>query len=646
MSQIAMPPPAHWTLGSIVLSRSPQLRRLVLYWASTCSIYLLAVFLLWLLVLAGQTSAGVATALSCCLASGVGVFYLLVRMSHRLDLDPSVLTFLQGIFATGATVVGYAISGQFRGATLSILVVIMSYCSFALSVRQTVALSLFTLAALAATMVRLNHFDPARYLPLIELAHLVLAAGMLGAVVFLTAQWNRLRDRLKRQKLELAGALARIQLLATNDDLTSLPNRRHMNNVLRDEERRPDRASRNACIALIDIDHFKRINDVYGHAVGDEVLRTFALHLKQILREDDVLARWGGEEFLLLLPDTLEETVLRVLERAQSHLDTVQVCEQVSDLRITFSGGLTSLRPHEEIADAVRRADLAMFQAKSEGRNAVRIYASGEAEMRSGVVLERDLPHAISDNQLVLYYQPQVDAEKNVIGCEALVRWQHPVFGLLMPDSFIPLAEQSNLIFPLGQWVINEACRQIERWSHSPSTEHLTVSVNVSAREFRHVGFVDHVLEAIKTTGIDAEKLELEITESMLIKDLENVIKKMNQLRAHGVRFALDDFGTGYSSLSYLERLPLSRLKIDKSFTRDIFKEANGAVIAGTIVALARSLGLASVAEGVETVSQHKFLLQHGCDFCQGYLFSKPVLPADIEQMDTLLGAEQLLIAM
>ena len=391
------PPAAEaWTnaaarsIATVFLGDTPALRRLVIYWASTCSVYLLAVLIIFLLIAAGQISAAIGHALSVTVVTGVCCFYLLVRFSIRLRLKPAFLTLVQGLFATVAVVAAYGISGQFRGATIAVMVVMMSFCGFALSVPQSLFLSAFLVLNLGATILWMRHVDPAGHPALLELAHFVLAAGMLLAVNFLTAQWNGLRRRLIRQKLELAQALQKIQLLATNDELTRLPNRRHMNSVLRREERRPDREGRRMCLALIDIDHFKRINDMYGHDIGDQVLRLFAQHLKATLRTEDVLARWGGEEFLLLLPHTTEDTALHVLERMKKQLQTITVSPQVADLRISFSGGLTTLRPEEEMAEAVKRADLAMFQAKSGGRNAIRAYRDSQT---SSTMAETDLQH-------------------------------------------------------------------------------------------------------------------------------------------------------------------------------------------------------------------------------------------------------------
>lgn len=359
---------------NLLFGRTPQLRRLMLYWASTSTIYLLAELIIWLLVLGGDVSPATGLKFGLFMAGGVCFFYLMVRLSGSLGLAPSVLTVVQGVFAIIVIVSGYVICGRFRGATLSILVVMMSFCGFALSVRQSIALSAFSLLVLGGSIVWISHADPLGHPPLLELTQFVLACGMLVAVVFLTAQWNRLRGRLKSQKLELACAFQKIQLLASNDDLTRLPNRRYMNTVLGEEERRSDRSTRSMCLALIDIDHFKRINDAYGHAVGDEVLQAFATHLKDALRTEDVLARWGGEEFMLLLPDTTEEIALHVLARIQSQLCSITGEGDVGNIVITFSGGLTAIGPEERIADAVRRADSAMFQAKSEGRNTIRCY--------------------------------------------------------------------------------------------------------------------------------------------------------------------------------------------------------------------------------------------------------------------------------
>ena len=392
------------------------------------------------------------------------------------------------------------------------------------------------------------------------------------------------------------------------------------------EERRGSGQDRPVCVALIDIDLFKQINDSYGHAAGDEVLRNFARHAQSVLRASDVLARWGGEEFLLMLPQTDLQTAVKVMERMQKHIAALQLVEGEADLRVTFSAGLTVLTPGETVDEGVSRADRAMFQAKAAGRNALRIFdPEMEAAIAARSLMEIEMRQAIRHDQLLLHYQPQLDADGRVIGAEALVRWQHPRRGMVPPAEFIPLAEETGLIVPLGQWVLAQACAQLSNWAADPATRGLSLAVNVSARQFRHPDFIKQVAGMIERTGIPPQQLELELTESMLVDDVEDTIAKMNHLKARGVRFSLDDFGTGYSSLSYLKRLPLDQLKIDQSFVRDVLTDANDAVIARTIIALGQSLGLAVIAEGVEQEAQRAFLAHNGCSYFQGYLFSRPL---------------------
>jgi len=284
------------------------------------------------------------------------------------------------------------------------------------------------------------------------------------------------------------------------------------------------------------------------------------------------------------------------------------------------------------VDDLLQQADLAMYQAKASGRNALRFFDMGmQQALQSRVELEADLRTGLARQELLLHYQPVVQGTSTVTGAEALVRWQHPVRGLVSPGEFIPLAEATGLIVPLGQWVLVTACTQLAAWATQPALAQLTMAVNVSAHQFRETDFVAKVMQALHDTGADPQRLKLELTESLLAHDVEDVIVKMEALRAHGVSFSLDDFGTGYSSLSYLKRLPLSQLKIDKSFVRDVLVDANDAAIARTIVLLGQSLQLDVVAEGVETEGQRRFLADNGCDVYQGYLFGKPMPVAAFE---------------
>ena len=418
----------------------------------------------------------------------------------------------------------------------------------------------------------------------------------------------------------------RIEQIAKRDELTLLPNRRYMKEVLSREEKHHSSESRTLCLALLDIDHFKSINDTYGHAAGDEVLYDFAQQVQATLRNDDVLARWGGEEFLLLLPNTDQDAAMLVLERVGQVLIDMPLKTADATLHVTFSGGLAVMSPGETVTEAIRRADKAMYRAKAAGRNTSRRYdPQMEAAITAYEQLKATLLHGIQSGQLVLHYQPQVKANGTVTGAEALVRWQHPHKGLIFPNDFIPIAEESDMIIALGQWVLTAACEQLAAWAKVEETAHLDLSVNVSAKQLRHPDFVQHALAVMEISGINPGKLKMELTESMLVDDVEGAIAKMNVLKSAGVSFSLDDFGTGYSSLSYLRRLPLDQVKIDKSFVADILAGPEEGIIARAVISLAHGLGFSVIAEGVETATQRDFLVRHGCDDFQGYLFSRPV---------------------
>jgi diguanylate cyclase (GGDEF)-like protein len=625
--------PPFLSLLQLPSSTDVKLRRLINYWAITAVLYLLCVGLLWFEVWVGAVSPPQATWLSAGILGGSVLFYCLIRASAVLKLTPSQLAFGQAMQAIGCIIAAYAIAAAVRGAVLTLLLVVLVFCAFALTSRRSHQISAFAIFTLGVTMLWLVYRDPQRYTWEVEAVHFVLASSMMVAVVFLTNQFNRLRARLQAQKAELeqqksdlSEALYRIEQIARQDDLTLLPNRRHMKELLSNEEKRHSNESRTLCLALLDIDHFKSINDTYGHAAGDEVLYNFAQQAQGILRSADVLARWGGEEFLLLLPNTDQDTAVLVVERVQKNMRDIPLKTADTTLHVTFSAGLAVMSPGETIAEAIRRADKAMYRAKAAGRNTSRRYdPQMEAAISAYEELKASLQHGIQSNQLTLHYQPQVKADGTVSGAEALVRWQHPHKGLLFPNDFIPIAEESDMILALGQWVLSTACEQLAVWAQREETAHLDLSVNVSARQLRHPNFVEQVLALLETTGINPGRLKLELTESMLVEDVEGAITKMNTLKSAGVHFSLDDFGTGYSSLSYLKRLPLDQVKIDKSFVSDILSGPNDGIIARAVISLAHGLGFSVIAEGVETESQRDFLVRHGCNDFQGYFFGRPV---------------------
>jgi diguanylate cyclase (GGDEF)-like protein/PAS domain S-box-containing protein len=427
----------------------------------------------------------------------------------------------------------------------------------------------------------------------------------------------------------------KIKQLAFFDALTQLPNRKLLMDRMHQALVSSSRSRHTGALLFIDLDHFKNLNDTLGHDVGDLLLQKVAQRLAACVRAGDTVARLGGDEFVILLEE-LDESSEKAATEARSTGEKILAAfshdfqlDQIA-YRITASIGIALFKGDAEAVDELlKRADLAMYQAKSAGRDALRFFdPQMQALVTARAGLEADLRKALLAGQFLLHYQPQVHADGRVIGAEALVRWQHPERGLVSPAEFIPLAEETGLILGLGQWVMETACKQLLAWEKDAAAAHLSLAINVSSRQFRHVDFVPQVLAVLQRTGANPRRLKLELTESLLLDDVEDTISKMELLKMQGVSFSLDDFGTGYSSLAYLKRLPLDQLKIDQSFVRDVLTDSNDAAIARTVVALAQSLGLSVIAEGVETQGQRDFLDRHGCQFYQGYLFSRP-LPVD-----------------
>ncbi len=437
------------------------------------------------------------------------------------------------------------------------------------------------------------------------------------------------------------------QRLAFYDPLTGLPNRRLLLDRLTQALVTSGRSQSQGALLFIDLDNFKDLNDTLGHDVGDRLLEKVANRLVTCIRQGDTVARFGGDEFVVMLEDLsfdMQEAVDQVKTVGQKILATLNLPFELQgkshystpSIGIAIFSGQT-----EGVDELLKRADLAMYQSKSAGRNTLRFF---DPEMQSAVAqraaLEADLRLGLERGELVLHYQTVVNHLGRVTGVEALVRWQHPKRGLVTPMEFIKVAEQTGLIVPLGQWVLQTACQQLVDWAGNPLTRHLSVAVNISAREFHQPEFVDRILGTLKATGADANLLKLELTESLLLDDIDDAILKMVELRSAGVRFSLDDFGTGYSSLSYLRRLPLDELKIDRSFVRDVLTDSNDAAIARTIVALAHSLGLEVVAEGVETDGQREFLKRNGCQSFQGFSVGRPAPVAEIHLHNSENGFE------
>jgi diguanylate cyclase (GGDEF)-like protein/PAS domain S-box-containing protein len=434
-------------------------------------------------------------------------------------------------------------------------------------------------------------------------------------------------------------AQQQIENLAFYDTLTRLPNRHLLLQRLQQPISSCDAIARTRALLIVDLDDFKTVNETLGHPTGDLILQEVARRLVALIREPNTVARLGGDEFVVMLEDLSKNTV-EATAQAEAVAEQIHSALAMPHLlagreyRSTSSIGITVFEAQSERGNEVlQKADIALDHAKAAGPNAIRFFAPAlQAAIHARAAMEEDLYNAIKDNQFVLYYQPQTNSSQ-LIGAEALIRWNHPVRGLQFPDGFIPLAEQTGLILPLGQWVLENACAQIARWQRTASTAPFTVSVNISALQFRQPDFVERVLATVDRTGADPRLLELELTESLLVENVEDVIAKMSLLKAYGVRFSLDDFGTGYSSLAYLKRMPLDQLKIDRTFVRDILVDDTSGAIAQTIISLSRAMGLSVIAEGVETESQREFLDCIGCNCFQGYLFSRPLPIEEFERL-------------
>jgi diguanylate cyclase (GGDEF)-like protein/PAS domain S-box-containing protein len=427
-------------------------------------------------------------------------------------------------------------------------------------------------------------------------------------------------------------AAEKIEQLAFYDPLTHLPNRRLLLDRLKQALASSVRSGRQGAILFLDLDHFKNLNDTLGHDVGDQLLQQVAQRLSSCIREDDTVARMGGDEFVVVLED-LSEHDLDAAEHAETVANKI-----LSRLNLPYELGLHVHRntpsigitlfsdPKHGIEERLKQAEIAMYQAKRAGRNIIRFFDPGMQEsINSRTAMENAMREALESQQFQLYYQIQVDSAGQALGAEALIRWIHPERGMVSPAQFIPLAEETGLILPIGDWVLDTACAQLKAWQTQQETRTLALSVNVSAKQFHQPHFVTQVQEAVQRHGIDPNYLKLELTEGALLENVNGIIATMSALRQIGIQFSLDDFGTGYSSLQYLKQLPLDQLKIDQSFVRDIVGDSSDQAIVQTIIAMAQSLELAVIAEGVETEEQKLLLLTKGCRHFQGYLFGKPV---------------------
>ncbi|MCX7193526.1 MAG: EAL domain-containing protein [Proteobacteria bacterium] len=439
---------------------------------------------------------------------------------------------------------------------------------------------------------------------------------------------------------ERKAAEEEIKHLAFFDQLTGLPNRRLLIDRLGHALAFSVRSGADGALLFIDLDNFRTLNDTLGHNIGDLLLQQVAKRLEGCVRKSDTIARLGGDEFVVMLEGLSEENLTAAAQTKLVGDKILAALNQPYQLalhvcRSTPSIGAVLFNDHQQSMDELlKQADIAMYQAKQDGRNTLRFF---DPQMQNAVnaraLLESELGKALEHQQFRLYYQVQMDNSRKPLGAEALIRWLHPERGLVFPAEFIPLAEETGLIVPIGQWVLETACVQLSEWQKAELTRDLVLSVNVSSQQFRQPDFVAQVLSAVKRHSINPTRLKIELTESLLLDNIENTIANMHTLKEIGIMFSMDDFGTGYSSLQYLKRLPLDQIKIDQSFVRDIATDSSDNAIVHTIIAMAKSLNMDIIAEGVETKQQRQIILDNGCTHYQGYLFGKPVPIAEFDEL-------------
>jgi diguanylate cyclase (GGDEF)-like protein len=560
----------------------------------------------------------------------LGIYLLFHTGMNERFSDPS-LTWVQTVSAIAVLMYAVYHFDQERGLALMMCLVVLTFGTFRFSTREFFTAAGLVLAGYAAVINVLMWEKPDEVNVWLEAFRWTTLAFVLPCFALVGGRISDLRQRVRRTNDELSSALAMIQRLATHDTLTALPNRALFNETLTHAIAQAERHGRSAAIFFMDMDRFKNINDTLGHGVGDRVLQEASRRLLGAVRGSDLVARLGGDEFVLLVEDFGDTADLADI--AAKILAAFEPTFMVDGQELGLSASLGICTYPEDGKDAqelLSNADIAMYRAKEQGRNRFCFYAAELNHLsQERLTLEAELRHALERGEIEVFYQPKIDfGTGRVTGVEALIRWRHPKLGLLLPDRFVALAEEIGVIIPIGYWTLRRVCERARRW-HAEGM-HLSVAVNLSASQFHEPELVTQLAAILKSTGISAQALELEITESMVMKDPDRAVGIMEALRRMGVRISIDDFGTGHSSLGYLKRFPINQLKVDRTFVRDLPHNGDDVAITRAVIAMAHSLKMSVVAEGVEHQHQFDMLRAEGCDEFQGYYCRPPLEEAEL----------------
>jgi diguanylate cyclase (GGDEF)-like protein len=619
----ALPPP----LAKSDAQQALRMRR----FAMASATYLVGIPLMLFACALGFVALGPALATIGAVVAVNGGLYLLFRTQANLRFADPSLTWLQIVLATTVIMASAFVLDHDRGLVLILCPVLLTYGVFRFTTRQFMAASIFMLAGYGAVVALALVYKPETVSLPVEAFRLAVLACVLPCFALAGGKISEMRARLRRSNEELGSALATIKQLATHDTLTGLPNRALFTESLTRALARAERHGWPVALFFMDLDRFKNINDTLGHQLGDEALKEAARRISSCIRDSDISARLGGDEFVLLVEEFEGPTVL--IEVAERILAAIYQPLSIGGHEINLSASIGICTYPVDARDAgtlLSNADIAMYQAKEQGRNRYRFYSPRFNEHSvERLALETGLRYAIERDELVVLYQPKISiATGRIVGVEALLRWQHPELGLLRPDRFIPLAEDSGLIVPIGLWVLRTACATARSWREAGMP--LPVAVNLSARQFHDERLVADVAGILAAAGLAPGELELEITESTVMQNPDQAAALMGEMRRLGVRLAMDDFGIGYSSIGQLKRFPIDSLKLDRTFVRDLPEDINDVAITRAVIAMAHTLRIGVIAEGVERQAQLDLLRAEGCDEYQGYLCQPPLGLAEL----------------